>query len=91
MTDGVRTYRKRPVVVAAMRFTGSPNNRDALEAWGVKLKMMPHEGTIVTALWVQANKTWLPLDVGEYIIQDKLGFYPCKESTFDETYEQIED
>jgi hypothetical protein len=60
MTDGVRTYRKRPVVVAAMRFTGSPNNRDALEAWGVKLKMMPHEGTIVTALWVQANKTWLP-------------------------------
>ena len=37
-------------------------------------------------LYVAANDAWLDLEVGEWIIQDKLGFYPCKDSVFRAKY-----
>lgn len=30
-------------------------------------------------LWVEANRQWLPIEPGEWIVQDQLGFYPCKD------------
>lgn len=29
-------------------------------------------------LWVEANKSWLPIYNGEWVVKDELGFYPCK-------------
>lgn len=37
-------------------------------------------------LWVEANHAWLPIEVGEWILQDRLGFYPCKDPIFQENY-----
>lgn len=42
-------------------------------------------------LWVEANKSWLPLVVGEWILQDALGFYPCQDRQFAQTYEEVLD
>lgn len=30
-------------------------------------------------LWVEANQAWLPIEIGEWVIKDELGFYPCKD------------
>lgn len=30
-------------------------------------------------LWVDANHKWLPIVIGEWVIKDQLGFYPCKD------------
>lgn len=38
-------------------------------------------------LFVAANNEWLRLTPGEWIIQDELGFYPCKPDIFSETYD----
>lgn len=32
------------------------------------------------ALWVSANQTWLPIQIGEWIAQDEHGFYPIKDN-----------
>ncbi|WP_032368552.1 hypothetical protein [Rhodococcoides fascians] len=41
------------------------------------------------AIFVDANCEWLGIDTGEWIIRDHNGFYPCKNKTFIETYEQV--
>lgn len=30
-------------------------------------------------LWVDANRRWLPIVVGEWVIKDEFGFYPCQD------------
>lgn len=37
-------------------------------------------------LYVAANDEWLTLEPGEWIIKDKLGYYPCRAEIFAETY-----
>lgn len=41
-------------------------------------------------LYVAANKAWLPLEEGEWIIKDALGFYPCKDSVFRAKYRKAD-
>lgn len=41
-------------------------------------------------LYVAANKSVLPIVVGEWVIKDSLGFYPCNEKVFADTYELVE-
>jgi hypothetical protein len=33
-------------------------------------------------LWVEANGTWLPIEIGEWVAKDSLGFYPIKDEQF---------
>ena len=40
-------------------------------------------------LYVAANDAWLDIEVGEWIIRDSLGFYPCKPDIFAATYEAV--
>lgn len=44
----------------------------------------------VAELWVEANKRWLPIEASEWIIKDQLGFYPCKDEVFINTYIQAD-
>lgn len=41
-------------------------------------------------LWVAANGAWLRVVPGEWVIRDSLGFYPCQEEKFQETYDDAE-
>lgn len=81
-----KQYRKKPVVIEAIRFTGK--NSEELLAWGhknmtfdpVENKMLIHtlEGTM-TAF------------IGDYIIKGVQGeYYPCKPDIFDATYEAVD-
>jgi hypothetical protein len=82
-----KLYRSKPVVtvIEAMQWTG--NNIDDLWNWaGVNRVYGPTEVNPLR-LFVAANNVWLDLEVGEWIIKDDLGFYPCKDKMFTAKYE----
>ncbi|MFE2994106.1 hypothetical protein ACFXG4_03695 [Nocardia sp. NPDC059246] len=79
-------YRKRPIVIEAMQWTG--DNADELAEWGARLwKAVDPDGDS-TMLYIDANRTSVPLDCGEWVIRDSKGFYPCKPDVFEQTYER---
>jgi hypothetical protein len=99
------TFVKKPIEVEAHQFTGDnfgelkewTGSREVEE--GVYTDLIHPLGTYLLdyqhpdkwgELWVEANQSWLPLEIGEWIIKDKLGFYPCKDSVFQETYGDVE-
>lgn len=61
----------------------------ALAAWLgpdlVKYRPRVH----LTQIWVAANKAWLTLQEGEWVLQDELGFYPCQDVVFRKKYHKI--
>ncbi len=80
-------YRKRPIVIEAMQWTG--DNLEGLWAWaGADVIYGPTEFNPLR-LYVAANDAWLNLEVGEWILRDSLGFYPCKAEIFAATYEPV--
>ena len=87
--SGVKRYRKRPVVVEAMRVE-RPWKRVA-EWCGARLVT----GEASRVVWLLLD----PLvddthraDIGDWIIRDVRGeFYPCKPDIFEATYEEITD
>lgn len=84
-----KRYVKRPVVIEALQWTG---NVDEIWDWTTAAYFygpIPEEdGRPATPakLYVAANDAWLELEMGEWIIKDELGFYPCKDSMFLKTY-----
>ncbi len=90
-------YRKRPVVVEAVQWTGE-NNSDVMEFTGTHIEESKEEVLTFVPLaypnpelWVAVKETWVNVKPGEWIIGDKLGFYPCDPSVFYQTYEFILD
>lgn len=92
-----RRFRKRPVVVEAVQWTGF--NLEELREWGATTtfdqsgparRVVPAPGGPGSPLnlWVEANGAWLPIDPGEWVVRDRLGFYPVKDEVFVETYEE---
>lgn len=104
-----KIYRKRPVEIEALQFTGDnweemqefcgthrdtdPTNEVPIETFTpAGTNLLPIDGNLNKAeLWVQANESWLPIEPGEWVIHDQLGFYPCKDKQFRETYDEVED
>lgn len=90
------TYRKRPTEVEAIQFTGK--NHDEIKNFvgshtiidTPAFRYGPVDGA-PAELWVAANNSWLPIEAGEWVIQDSLGFYPCKEDKFAETYDEVDE
>lgn len=84
----VTRFRKRPVVIEAKQWTGG--NINELWEWaGADNIYGPTEANPLR-LYVAANNAWLDLVPGEWILRDRLGFYPCKADVFAETYEVVE-
>lgn len=77
-------------------FTGIMQNMDgdantprflpasAIDVDGERIWSEPH-----AHLWVEANLTWVPLPVGQWVLKDSAGFYPCKRDIFAQTYEPV--
>jgi len=91
-------YVKRPVPVRAIQWTGD-NVRAVREFVGVVVGHdgIRTEGFLPTGkegpsylksayLWVAANKAWLPIEIGEWVLRDASGCYPCKHERFVENY-----
>ena len=88
----VKSYRKNPVTVKALQWTGT-NVQEVWDWIGADnfYGPLPVGDDLYPAgtrgrLYVAANDAWLDLEPSEWIIQDKLGYYPCKDSVFKESY-----
>lgn len=90
--DQPQYYRKRPIVVQAIHYTGG--NLDAVARFaGTAAKVAParlpgpgrgvHEGIKITTL-----EGVMTASVGDWVIKGAAGeFYPCKDAIFAQTYE----
>jgi len=82
-------YRKKPIVVEAIRFDGY--NHRILLSWsdGAVVSAKPHK---VDYFMVQVETLEGTMDgvVGDWIIKGVKGeFYPCKPDIFEATYEKM--
>ena len=92
----VQRFRKQPVEVEAIQWTG--DNPAAVRAFTGTHQPDPNRSgnhMVFTTqsghgeLYVAANGAWLGIEVGEWIIRDSRGFYPCKSDIFDATYDRV--
>lgn len=89
-----KKYRKKPVVIEAMQWTG--DNKDALAQWtdGAFWTVCPEDRADnpdhTGCLYVGANSAHLGISTGEWVLRDAKGFYPCKPDVFAATYEAVE-
>ena len=83
----IKKYRKKPVVVEAMIFTG--HNANEVDKW--------INGADAESNWghcdfftIETLEGDMNAQIGDYIIKGIEGeFYPCKPSVFAETYEEV--
>ena len=81
-------YRKKPVVVEAMQFTGS-NQVDAAAWMGCAF---PERTSEYAVLEINTLEGTMRVSPGDWIIKGVKGeFYPCKPDIFEGTYEEVRD
>ncbi len=81
-------YRRKSVVVEAMRFVGTteqenPTGPGTIQAWCRALFFDGGGGSPR----VQTPAGLLAVSDGDWIVKDAQGFYPCKPDIFDATYD----
>ena len=82
-----RMYRKKPVVISAMLFTGSHESALAIQRWcGAANADVTDHG-----LYINTLEGRMLANCGAYVIRGVQGeFYPCQRSIFEATYEPVE-
>jgi hypothetical protein len=79
-------YRKKPVVIEAVRWDGSEDSQAKIVTWA-----QPHvSGWFDNAYYLEIRtlEGTMRANVGDWIIKGVQGeFYPCKPDIFAETYE----
>ncbi len=79
-------FRKKPVVIDAIQWTGD-NREEIDEFMGESRRKIPGNG-----LQIYTLEGIMDASVGDYIIKGVKGeFYPCKPDIFEMTYERVED
>ena len=77
-------YRKKPVVVEAIRWTG--NNADAVREFTQDKEIKTAGDTVI----IPTLEGDMMASLGDYIIKGVSGeFYPCKPDIFWKTYEEV--
>ena len=85
----VRRYRKRPVTVSGVEWTGA--NYDAIRAFavaadGAKCFRWRKEGAL--ELWNDQEQAWIPCPPGHTVMRGVLGeFYPVSPEALEATFE----
>lgn len=89
-------YRKRPVEIDAIQFTG--HNHAAIQSFtgpslfsGVDDEDRVDDPEIVAEVWDKLHATWVGVKADQWIIRGVQGeFYPCDPDVFHATYEPVE-
>lgn len=80
-------YRKKPVVIEAMQYTGNNYNK-VCDFVGKKLDKYDSKLPSLIIETLEGNHM---ASIGDYIIKGVQGeFYPCKPDIFEQTYEVVE-
>jgi len=87
-------YRKKPVVIDAVQFTGD-NQKEIIDFTDGAARRVAMSMTVHAAMTIPTLEGNMRADVGDYIIKEPFdkqrGFYPCKPDIFEMTYEEVED
>lgn len=84
----VTRWRKNPIEFDAIQFTG--DNEEEVRAFcGGSYFFFDRSSH--ARLWVEANKTHLTIEIGEWIIRDSVGLYPCKDEIMRKNNTEITD
>lgn len=79
-------FRKKPVEVEAIRFTGFDDS-DAIKAF---FGDQPFAFATDSELWIETLEGTMRANIGDWIIKGVAGeFYPCKPDIFVATYEPV--
>lgn len=82
-----KVYRKKPVVIEAIRWTGD-NFADVQRFAGDAAV----ESVFCEDVLIQTLEGIMRASVGDYIIKGVKGeFYPCKPDIFEQTYDEVQD
>lgn len=82
-------YRKKPVVIDAVRWSG--NNLNEILDFMKDKQPNYYEDDEKKLLTIQTLEGNMIASVGDYIIKGVQGeFYPCKPDIFEQTYEVVE-
>lgn len=90
----VRTYRKKPVEVQALRFFDEPDRICELSEFidNQDLRVSFKDDPKNPKLLIETLEGVMQASVGDYIIKGVNGeFYPCKPDIFHKTYELAEE
>lgn len=94
-----RRYRKKPVEVTALQYTGPDGHRNVgddtqrgssvIEAFMGPAYNIRHDSSL--AFWIEKSQAVGTIRPGDWIIAepDGSGFYPCSKADFEATYEAI--
>lgn len=99
----VNTYRKKPVTIEAVKWTGTPEStREVVEFMTNAGAVETEEGDLLLGtmeiciveesgeLLIRTLEGTMKASEGDYIIRGVAGeFYPCKPDIFEETYEEV--
>ena len=79
-------FRKKPVVIEAMRWDGSNQSAAQIMRWCGR-KLQNGNGLMI----IDTLEGNMRANVGDWIIRGIRGeFYPCKPGIFEETYEAVD-
>ena len=82
----MKKYRKKPVVVSAIQYTGE-NLEACLQFANGNIDYVTERGITIETL-----EGAMVARVGDYIIRGVNGeYYPCKPDVFEKTYEEVSD
>jgi hypothetical protein len=80
-------YRKKPIVIEAIQWSGKAEDLDAMRAFADVA-----EGLFSNDLYIETEEGKMRASLGDWIIKGVNGeFYPCKPDIFDKTYEAVEE
>lgn len=78
-------YRKKPVVIQALQWTGE--NWDEISTFA-EGKVIPMRGE----MHIHTLEGVMKASEGDYIVRGVCGeYYPCKPNIFEQTYEKVEE
>lgn len=84
-------YRKKPVVISAVRFEDTPDSLVAIGRMGLDPIVVSYADPAAPILTIKTLEGVMSANVGDYVIRGVKGeFYPCKPDIFDKTYEPAE-
>lgn len=85
-----RLYRKRPVVIEAVRWTGTADALAELRSFtDSSVHVITHAGS--TTVEIHTLEGVMTASLGDWIIKGIAGeFYPCKPDIFEESYEKVD-
>lgn len=85
-------FRKKPVVIEAVKFTGNIPRIEVFMGTAVKcLRALTNGHSVVNGLIIATLEGDMRADIEDWIIKGVNGeFYPCKPDIFAKTYEPVD-